>query len=159
MQLKSLRAKLFLYTSLFSMASQVVAPAVMAAPPLGPNDLNTKTPIKHVIVIYGENRSFDHLFATYRSPSGDSVWNALSEGIINEDGTPGPNYSKATQYQASAPDTFSVAPPKTGAYQNLATADGGRQCNMPATRTRRRSRRCRPPRTRIMACCRAICAC
>jgi phospholipase C len=119
MQLKSLRAKLFLYTSLFSMASQVVAPAVMAAPPLGPNDLNTKTPIKHVIVIYGENRSFDHLFATYRSPSGDSVWNALSEGIINEDGTPGPNYSKATQYQASAPDTFSVAPPKTGAYKTL----------------------------------------
>ena len=27
-------------------------------------DANTATPIKHVIVIVGENRSFDHLFAT-----------------------------------------------------------------------------------------------
>nr|WP_294511310.1 alkaline phosphatase family protein [uncultured Rhodopila sp.] len=119
MQLKSLKAKLFLYTSLFSMASQAVAPSVMAATPLGTNDLNTRTPIKHVIVIYGENRSFDHVFATYRSPSGDSVFNILSEGIINEDGTPGPNFSQATQYQASAPGAFSVSPPKTTAYQTL----------------------------------------
>jgi phospholipase C len=27
-------------------------------------DDNTTTPIKHVIVIIGENRSFDHVFAT-----------------------------------------------------------------------------------------------
>ena len=26
----------------------------------------TETPIKHVIIIVGENRSFDHLFATYQ---------------------------------------------------------------------------------------------
>lgn len=25
----------------------------------------TRTPIKHVIVIIGENRTFDHIFATY----------------------------------------------------------------------------------------------
>jgi phospholipase C len=25
----------------------------------------TRTPIKHVIVIVGENRTFDHIFATY----------------------------------------------------------------------------------------------
>ena len=29
------------------------------------NDAKTTTPIKHVIVIIGENRSFDHVFATY----------------------------------------------------------------------------------------------
>ena len=101
------------------MTSQVIAPSVMAATPLGANDLNTKTPIKHVIVIYGENRSFDHLFATYRSPSGDSVWNVLSEGIINEDGTPGPNFSKAAQYQANATGTYSISPPKTAIYPTL----------------------------------------
>ena len=28
-------------------------------------DKDTVTPIKHVIVIIGENRSFDHVFATY----------------------------------------------------------------------------------------------
>ena len=29
------------------------------------SDSDTVSPIKHVIVIVGENRSFDHLFATY----------------------------------------------------------------------------------------------
>ena len=29
------------------------------------NDGNTRTPIKHVIYIIGENRTFDHAFATY----------------------------------------------------------------------------------------------
>jgi phospholipase C len=65
--------------------------------PRGKNDGNTTTPIKHVIIIVGENRSFDHLFATYVAPSGDSVLNLLSEGIINSDGTPGPNFKKARQ--------------------------------------------------------------
>jgi len=75
----------------------------------------TTTPIKHVIVIIGENRSFDHVFATYQ-PNGDqTVWNLLSEGIINADGTPGPNFSKAAQSAASdtAPDTFLLSPAKT----------------------------------------------
>ena len=63
----------------------------------------TKTPIKHVIVLIGENRTFDHLFATYVSPSGDYVRNLLSEGIIKADGTPGKHFSKAAQYQATMP--------------------------------------------------------
>jgi phospholipase C len=64
---------------------------------------STETPIKHVIVLIGENRTFDHLFATYVSPSGDSVSNLLSKGIINADGTPGLHFSKAAQFQAVAP--------------------------------------------------------
>src|SRR6266404_6045619 len=63
----------------------------------------TRTPIKHVIVIIGENRTFDHVFATYKPKNGDSVENFLSEGIINADGTPGPHFSKAAQFQATAP--------------------------------------------------------
>jgi phospholipase C len=63
----------------------------------------TRTPIKHVIVIIGENRTFDHVFATYKPQHGESVRNLLSEKIINEDGTPGPNVSKAAQFQATAP--------------------------------------------------------
>jgi phospholipase C len=31
--------------------------------------IKTSTPIKHVIIIVGENRSFDHLFATYEQIS------------------------------------------------------------------------------------------
>jgi phospholipase C len=63
----------------------------------------TDSPIKHVIVLIGENRTFDHLFATYVSPSGEHVSNLLSKGIIKADGTPGPHFSKAAQFQALPP--------------------------------------------------------
>jgi phospholipase C len=68
--------------------------------------IKTATPIKHVIIIVGENRSFDHLFATYVPKSGsEKVLNLLSEGIINADGSPGPNFAKAHQFQiVSAPN-------------------------------------------------------
>jgi phospholipase C len=56
----------------------------------------TRTPIEHVIVIIGENRTFDHVFATYR-PKHGKVSNLLSKKIINADGTPGPNFSIAHQ--------------------------------------------------------------
>jgi phospholipase C len=72
----------------------------------------TTTPIKHVIVVVGENRSFDHLFATYAPKSGETVNNLLSEGIVNADGTPGPNYAKSIQYHAdvTGTSTFQLAP-------------------------------------------------
>ena len=112
------RRRLFACTSLLAMAMRVVAPAI-AAPPLEQHDSDTMTPIKHVIVIYGENRSFDHLFATYTSPSGDKVMNLLSEGIVKPDGSPGPHFAKATQYQATDTSAFSIAPAKTGPYNTL----------------------------------------
>jgi hypothetical protein len=65
--------------------------------------IKTATPIKHVIIIVGENRSFDHLYATYVPKSkSEKVLNLLSEGIINADGTPGPNFAKAHQFQIVA---------------------------------------------------------
>src|SRR6202453_5096527 len=72
----------------------------------------TTTPIKHVIVIIGENRSFDHVFATYVPKGNQTVWNLLSEGIVNADGTPGPNFSQGQQNAASdpSPDSFLLSP-------------------------------------------------
>jgi phospholipase C len=64
---------------------------------------HTRSPLKHVIVLIGENRSFDHLFAAYVPNSHDSVSNLFSKGIINADGTPGRHFSKAQQFQAIAP--------------------------------------------------------
>ena len=56
-----------------------------------------------MIIIVGENRSFDHLFATYvPKHREDKILNLLSEKIINADGTPGPNFAKAHQYQITA---------------------------------------------------------
>jgi phospholipase C len=63
----------------------------------------TESPIKHVIVLIGENRTFDHVFATYVPRSRDSVSNLLSKGIINADGTPGPHFRESSQFQAIAP--------------------------------------------------------
>jgi phospholipase C len=68
--------------------------------------IRTASPIKHVIIIVGENRSFDHLFATYRPVSDDErVLNLLSERIVKEDGSPNENFDKGHQFQiASAPN-------------------------------------------------------
>ncbi len=63
-------------------------------------DTNTASPIKHVIVIIGENRTFDHIFATYKPLHEESVDNLLSKHIINADGTPGPRFAMARQQTA-----------------------------------------------------------
>src|ERR1700744_5646479 len=65
------------------------------------NDRVTKTPIKHVIVIVGENRTFDHVFATYKPKHEQRISNLLAKGIVKEDGTPGPNFALAVQKSAS----------------------------------------------------------
>jgi phospholipase C len=89
--------------------------ASAAAAPARTGDQLTSTPIKHVIVIIGENRSFDHVFATYVPKNGEHVWNLLSEGIVNNDGSPGPNFERAQQRAASDPatDAFLLNPTKT----------------------------------------------
>ena len=82
------------------------------------NDNKTTSPIKHVIVIIGENRSYDHVFATYVPKGGQTTFNLLSEGIIKADGTPGPNFEKAHQRAAvdlgekRGGDPFLLSPPK-----------------------------------------------
>lgn len=85
---------------------------------------DTRTPIKHVIVIIGENRSFDHVFATYKPRDGEKVWNLLSEGIVKNDGTPGPNFSKVQQTAATdtAPDPFLLNPDKVSFPGNVLPA-------------------------------------
>jgi phospholipase C len=57
----------------------------------------TATPIKHFIFIIGENRSFDNVYATYQPKNGQTIWNLLSRGIVNQDGTPGPNFAEGMQ--------------------------------------------------------------
>ena len=86
---------------------------------------NTVSPIKHIIVLIGENRTFDHLFATYVPKHGESVKNLLSEGIIRADGTPGPHFKKAQQFQA-------IAPFKTKYYVSLDKDDKAPYDTLPA---------------------------
>jgi phospholipase C len=68
--------------------------------------IETASPIKHVVIVVGENRSFDHLFATYvpKHPE-EGIHNLLSEEIVTASGSPGRSFSKAYQYQVtSAPN-------------------------------------------------------
>ncbi len=66
-----------------------------------PEHVRTLTPIKHLIVIIGENRSFDHVFGLYRPRNGQTISNLLSKGIVDADGTPGPNFGRAAQFKAA----------------------------------------------------------
>jgi len=65
--------------------------------------VRTATPIEHVIVLIGENRTFDHLYATYQPKKGQSVLNLLSQGIIVADGRPGPNFDRSRQFTVNTP--------------------------------------------------------
>ena len=80
------------------------------------NDRRTASPIKHVIVIMGENRTFDHVFATYEPRGGEHVDNLLSKGIVTKDGTPGPNYAKAAQFSAKDYNLYSINPDQKTPY-------------------------------------------
>ena len=87
----------------------------------------TKTPIQHVIVIIGENRTFDHVFATYQPKAGETVNNLLSEGIVKADGTPGPSFSLAAQSSATdtSTDGFQINPSGNTPYSTLPPALAG----------------------------------
>jgi phospholipase C len=55
----------------------------------------TSTPIEHVIVIIGENHTFDNVFGTYTPGGEQRVSNLISKGIVKADGSPGPKFGPA----------------------------------------------------------------
>ena len=92
------------------LAGQVTSPRLFAVGAANENDEQrnesrdrreprTATPIKHVIVLIGENRTFDNVYGTYVPKRGQHVSNLLSKGIVNADGTPGPNHGLARQFK------------------------------------------------------------
>lgn len=96
-----------------------LAPAAASAAKIG-NSRKTRTPIKHLIVVIGENRSFDNVFATYVPPDpAQTVWNLLSVGIVNQLGFAGPNAPVAAQNQATDTTTYQLTPTKTAPFANL----------------------------------------
>ena len=138
-----LRKMMSLLLTLVITLGPVTGPAFAGVAKTRPSgDTNTTSPIKHVIVIVGENRSFDHLFATYVPKPGETVNNLLSEGIIKPDGSPGPNSSQATQFSAdiTGSTTYQLAPkthkkahsvlpaPLNGGPTNVCTDNG--MCNL-----------------------------
>jgi phospholipase C len=85
----------------------------------------TATPIKRVMVIIGENRGFDHVFGVYKPQAGQTIWNLLSKGIVNEDGSPGPHFANAAQFAPTAPNTYFISVEDKVAYPTLPPPDLG----------------------------------
>jgi phospholipase C len=98
--------------------SQLAAPLAYAQ---GANDNNTVTPIKHVILIIGENRTFDNVFGAYKPRNGQTISNLLSKGIVNINGQPGKSAYLGQQYEANDtyPALYSSSPTKTQLFPTL----------------------------------------
>ena len=108
--------------SMKSLSSTLLVLAAIAALPVVGRAQTPPTPtspIQHVIVLFGENRSFDHVFGTFVPRAGQSVHNLLSEGIVNADGTPGKNFKKAHQYDALNLINYEINPSGKALYDIL----------------------------------------
>ena len=112
------RQHLAVATSVFAIVANLGAPFSLAAQTPAEKTA-TASPIQHVIVIIGENRSFDHVFATYVPKNGQTVSNLLSKGIVKADGSQGPRYSLSAQYSAVDNTTFSISPGSKTLYTNV----------------------------------------
>ncbi|MGJ0506230.1 MAG: alkaline phosphatase family protein [Methylocystis sp.] len=75
----------------------------------------TLSPIKHVVVIVGGSRSFDHVFATYQPGAGEYADNLLSKGIVGLNNA-GFNYGLSAQYRATDTRIYSISPTKLDAF-------------------------------------------
>jgi len=74
-----------------SLIAAIVAGPI-ASPAANAQDVHTSTPIKHLVVIFQENASFDHYFATYpnaANPKGEPAFHALP-GTPSVNGENGP---------------------------------------------------------------------
>jgi phospholipase C len=114
-------------------ATMLIALQVLAGLPQSAYAQNatpaTTTPIKHVIVIIGENRTFDHVYGTYTPKAGETISNLLSKGIVKADGKPGPNYSLSAQFSALDTTTsggvYAIDPQSKSIYSTLPPALAG----------------------------------
>jgi phospholipase C len=102
----------------FLVGCLLAATTAEAATSPGSHPSGASTPIEHLIVIIGENETFDGLFATYQ-PRAGAVRNLLAEGIITADGAPGPRFDLARQQRAVRQSHYTLDPPRTGPYPVL----------------------------------------
>src|ERR1700691_5212603 len=98
--------------------SMCLVTAIAIGPVLTPvanaSNAKTATPIKHIVIIFGENRSFDHYFGTYpnaTNPAGEPAFrplpntptiNGLSNALLNNN----PNLNPLNGSGAANPFRF-----------------------------------------------------
>src|SRR5207237_9289942 len=86
---------------LVSSATVLAASALSGPPGAYAQESGTATPIRHVIIVVGENHTFDNVCGTYQPKGGQKIGNLLAKGIVNADGTHAPNVELARQRTAS----------------------------------------------------------
>jgi acid phosphatase len=108
-------------TTVVVWSSAAALPSAQPTPDAAEVALSTRTPIKHLIVVVGENVTFDTLFGTYvPERKRESIRNLLSEHIVNADGTPGPRYFRAVQFKgANLHNQYTVDPVPVAPYARL----------------------------------------
>jgi acid phosphatase len=107
-----------------SLSRRAVFAAVLLASvsPYGVSQAN-QSPIEHVIIIVGENHTFDNVFGGYLPRPGQTIWNLRSQDIIDDDGHPGRNFSLARQKTADPKGSYGLDPTRKGAYNKLPQPD------------------------------------
>ena len=95
------------------------AALLVGASPAGVMAQASNSPIEHVIVIVGENHTFDNVFGAYTPRPGQTVMNLLSQDIIDAEGKPGRNFALARQKTANSKGAYSLNPMRTGSYMKL----------------------------------------
>jgi phospholipase C len=78
--------------ALIALAVSAMVGGSFVTPSLAAQKVNTLTPIKHLVIIFGENESFDHYFATYPVAQKEGTFfipfddtpsvNGLSDGLL-----------------------------------------------------------------------------
>jgi phospholipase C len=99
--------------------------AIVTGPVLTPvataANVKTATPIKHIVIVFGENRSFDHYFGTYPNalnPKGEPQFHALRNtptvnGLSNALLINNPNLNPLNGSGPSNPFRFDRSQPNT----------------------------------------------
>jgi phospholipase C len=87
-------------------------------------DSTTTTPIKHLIVLIGENWSFDSVYGTYVPKNGTTA-NLLSKQIVTANGAPGVNSGLASQSSVNTPlpATYFISSSNKTEYSTLPTPE------------------------------------
>ena len=96
-----------------ALVSARLAPLARAAAPQAADLVGLRGKIDHIIVIFQENRSFDHYFGAYRPPGGAAV-----AGLLDKDGQIDPRFTGLQKNAAGVPYAFLPVPYQVPGFQN-----------------------------------------
>jgi phospholipase C len=89
------------------------APLARAATPAPPDLQGLREKVEHIVVIFQENRSFDHYFGAYQPPGGGVV-----AGLLDREGQVDPRFTGLQKNAAGVPYGYLPVPFQVPGFQN-----------------------------------------